>query len=192
MIDKKFSGINRLDYLNRSSLQNELNNYSRNKNIHQNLLNELKEIDNLLEELAGHKQLFLDQYPIHRDIRTDNLLWNKNGLSGLLDFENVSDESDILIKDLAVLISSSCWENGFVQEKIKSIIDGYIQYRTISIDESNILPLIIIAGAVEDALYQIWLFSNRSNRDVKLMKSNIREFVEIAKKADDVKQIVRI
>src|SRR5713101_4085689 len=71
-------------------------------------IRESEKIERLLEDLDDTAYRDLGRYPIHRDIIPENLLWKKDKLVGLIDFEHVSSSDEAVVKDIAVTMQFCC------------------------------------------------------------------------------------
>lgn len=101
----------RTDSLNRDALHEELNELmdiiSQNPKTPTNILDLISQVGTALNLLSEHTAPHGRQHPIHRDLRPSNILWdNENRICGILDFENVSDSGDILLRDLSISLLS--------------------------------------------------------------------------------------
>ncbi len=128
----------------------------------------LKEIEKLLpilEKLDSSKYGKLKQYPIHRDLNPENVLWQDKKLIGIVDFENVS-MNEPLIKDLSIVLQLGCAKDGgrLNVSKARHFIKEYIKFRRISVEELRLLPSIITAAYIEDFNYAYWMLKNDPER----------------------------
>ncbi len=159
------SKSHRADTLNRGVLRRELDELanltaqrSKTQNEIANLISQVKEALNLLSDYPAPNAT---QYPIHRDLRPSNILWdNENRICGILDFENVSDAGDILLRDLSVaLLSLGIASN-------KSLTDVFLAeyqlWQPLQSDYHQSLPLIHLSGIIEDVSYAIWRWMNQN------------------------------
>ena len=108
----------------------------------------------------------LKQYPIHRDLNPENIIWKDRKISGIIDFDNVSELNDTLIKDVSIVIQYCC-PNKLKKlefEKAKFFINEYRKYRKLSEEEIKLLPEILAAAFIEDFSFQYWLMNNDSGR----------------------------
>lgn len=62
----------------------------------------------MLKNLQVKGYANLNTYPLHADIKGDNLIWNKKNIIGVIDFDNVGRFNDTIIKDIANFIQFSC------------------------------------------------------------------------------------
>src|SRR5581483_6534621 len=70
---------------------------------------------------------------IHGDLFRDNVLWQNDSLTALLDFESAADGP--FAYDLAVAILAWCFGDDFDRELVKAMIEGYESVRTLSSSE---------------------------------------------------------
>jgi Ser/Thr protein kinase RdoA (MazF antagonist) len=124
----------------------------------------------------------LKQFPIHRDIGPENILWENRRISGIIDFENVGISNDVLVKDLAMVIQSALTsDQGFIDiVRAKYFIDEYRKHRSISMKEIELIPDIVVSIFIDNFNYSYWLVNNDSNRrKVKWIRDNAAGAVRI-------------
>jgi Ser/Thr protein kinase RdoA (MazF antagonist) len=138
-----------------------------------------KKMVDILEKLDTKDYNFLKQYPIHRDLNPENLIWKKGRLTGIIDFENVGNSKDVLARDIAVIMQYFCKKNKskFDIEKARFFIKEYKKHRKLQKEEIKILIDLIIATNIEDFAYTYYLIVNNPKR-TKL--SNLRKYSKIA------------
>ena len=115
----------------------------------------------------------LRTYPLHADIKGDNLIWNRKNLVGIIDFDNVGRLNDTIIKDIANFIQFSCREKAGYKinlQKAKSFIDTYRKYREIKSSEIKFIPNLIISHYIDFFNYTYWLLQNNPQ---KIKKDNL-------------------
>lgn len=165
------------DIYQKNALIEELLTYQQfaNKTVKPTAINEFVRLQSpkllhIIETLNTKNISLLPLYAIHRDLTPKNLLWKKNQLIGLLDFENVSNAHDPFIKDLAVLVNHYCknteksYETDF--NKAKYILQQYSYTRPLSIVEITLLPEFLVADSIENLCYQLWQYY-QYNKDTK-------------------------
>lgn len=154
----------------------------------------LEEVNSFLEKIGHHpkdekKKIFLEEsnklipllnrlnvkgysklkkYPLHRDINPENTLWKNKKLVGVIDFENVGEIKDTLMKDITGMLQYSCRDKKHKYKLdlklVKFFLKEYKKYHPLSKTEISFLPEIIIAGAVEDFSYSYWMLLNDPER----------------------------
>jgi len=125
-------------------------------------LREANKLLPLLERLEPkHETLSrLSKYPLHRDITPDNLVWRKNRLVGLIDFENVGRYSEPLIKDISVFFQYACRENLHLDvDLIGYFLHEYRKYHSLAEGEIKLIPNLVVAGFIEDFSYAYWMIN---------------------------------
>ncbi|MBT7567490.1 phosphotransferase [archaeon] len=110
----------------------------------------------------------LKKYSLHRDIGPENTLWKNKKLVGVIDFENVGEIKDTLIKDLAVMLQYSCRDKTYKYKLdlklVKFFLKEYKKHHPLSRTEISFIPEIIIAGAIEDFSYSYWMLIHDPER----------------------------
>lgn len=127
----------------------------------------------ILKDLKVGKYGNLNTYPLHTDIKGDNLIWNGKNLTGIIDFDNIGRVNDTIIKDIANFIQFSCKNkkgHGINLQKSKSFINAYIKYRAINSSDIKFIPNLIISHYIDFFNYTYWLLQNDSD---KVKKSNL-------------------
>jgi homoserine kinase type II len=128
-------------------------------------LHETKKIIPILRNIQIKEYSKLKKYAIHRDLNPENLLWRGNRLSGVLDFENVSQGNDCFIKDICVIFQyGASKKNRLNIAKAKFFINEYKKYRKLENREIKLIPEIMAAGYIEDFEYQYWKVENDKGR----------------------------
>ncbi|MFT5143054.1 MAG: homoserine kinase type II [Thalassolituus oleivorans] len=92
---------------------------------------------------------------IHADLFYDNLLWENGQLRAFIDFEEA--ESDDLIFDLAVGIIGMCADGERIaMDKVRALISGYSQVRTLERAEEDLLQAVTEYAAVTVSCWRYW------------------------------------
>lgn len=151
-----------------NSFRKKIINKSKKEKKERIFLEESEKLIPLLNGLNSKKYAKLPKYSLHRDINTENTIWKNRKLIGLIDFENVSEIKDTLIKDIAGMLQYSCRDK---KSKYKTdlklarfFIKEYKKYHKLSNEEIKFIPDIIIAGAIEDFSYSYWMLINDTKR----------------------------
>ena len=122
------------------------------------------ELVNLVREL---KYPDLPFFPIHRDISSENVIFDKDKLIGVIDFDNVSVYNEPLVKDIANLFLYSCFNKNKREELnfrlAKSFFKMYSRTRKLSREEIIAIPILAVMGCLEDLNYEYWLYKNESS-----------------------------
>ena len=149
---KNSMGIKNLDPLLKS-IKFRSNKFS---NLEKFLVNNLKEI----------KKNWPKKLPkgiIHGDLFIDNIFFNKNKLSGIIDFYFAAN--DYFMYEIAICINALCFDNKkskfkINKQKIKSLIQGYESIRKISLKEKKSLNILCRGAAMRYFLTRLYDYSN--------------------------------
>lgn len=149
---KNSMGIKNLDPLLKS-IKFRSNKFS---NLEKFLVNNLKEI----------KKNWPKKLPkgiIHGDLFIDNIFFNKNKLSGIIDFYFAAN--DYFMYEIAICINALCFDNKkskfkINKKKIKSLIKGYESIKKISLKEKKSLNILCRGAAMRYFLTRLYDYSN--------------------------------
>ncbi len=134
---------------------------------HKIFLAECVKLMPLLESLKSDYYKKLPQYPLHRDLNPENILWEGNKISGIIDFENVGTMNDNFITDIAIAImfaTTTEKEHKLDLNKTRKFLEVYQKYRRLSKQEIELIPDIIMAGFIGAFSWQYWLQLNDPER----------------------------
>ncbi len=147
------------------------------------LLTLLPEDDALLlkNELAEYAVHSLDDLPkgvIHADLFRDNVLFEKEHLTGLLDFYNACN--DCLLYDVAITVNDWCvTDSGELDfERARALCMGYQAERKLSAAEQNIWPLMLRIAAMRFWLSRLWSYYHPKEGELTFQKNPV-EFKNI-------------
>jgi homoserine kinase type II len=90
---------------------------------------------------------------IHGDLFRDNVLWDGNVISAILDFEQASGGS--LAYDLAVCINDWCWIGAPRIDLARALLSGYQAIRPLTAGDREALPYEIRASAARFTITRI-------------------------------------
>ena len=149
---KNSMGIKYLDPLLKS-IKFRSNKFS---NLEKFLINNLKEI----------KKNWPKKLPrgiIHGDLFIDNIFFNKNKLSGIIDFYFAAN--DYFMYEIAICINALCFDNKkskfkINKQKIKNLIKGYESIKKISLKEKKSLNILCRGAAIRYLLTRLYDYSN--------------------------------
>jgi len=129
-------------------------------------LKEIIKLKTLIKNLKDKKCKKLKQYSIHRDLGPENILWKNNKISGVIDFENVGLNNDVLVKDLAIFMQRAITSDlGILNlKKARYFVKEYLKLKKLSKNEIELIPDFIIASFIDDANYSYWLIVNDPKR----------------------------
>lgn len=124
----------------------------------------------LAEEINYHLQFIQAQWPkdlpcgiIHGDLFPDNVFFQDNKLSGIIDFYFAC--YDFLMYDIAICLNAWCFEQGgdFNITKAKLMLTHYHKTRPISEAELNALPVLASGAALRFLLTRLydWLHQSK-------------------------------
>ena len=116
----------------------------------------------LKEELDYQNQQSMDKLPrgvIHGDLFCDNILFEGDDVSGVIDFYYAHDSAYVM--DIAIAINAQAIVLGEDdQSRMEAFLDGYSSKRKLSAEEKKALPVLLRLGALRfwvsrlyDALY---------------------------------------
>lgn len=116
-------------------------------------------IDDELHWLAGHWPATLPGGIIHADLFPDNVFFQGDRLSGLLDFYFACH--DLLAYDLAICLNAWCFDvdGGYRKDKGRALLAGYQSVRPLTEAENHALPLLARGAALRFLLTRLhdWL-----------------------------------
>ena len=149
---KNSMGIKNLDPLLKS-IKFRSNKFS---NLEKFLINNLKDI----------KKNWPKKLPngiIHGDLFIDNIFFNKNKLSGIIDFYFAAN--DYFMYEIAICINALCFDKKkskfeINKQKIRSLIKGYESIKKISLKEKKSLNILCRGAAIRYLLTRLYDYSN--------------------------------
>jgi homoserine kinase type II len=120
-----------------------------------------KELAGELDELAARWPRDLPEGVIHADLFPDNVFFDGDELSGLIDFYFACN--DFLAYDLAVCLNAWCFEpdNSFNITKARLMISAYRKVRSCSVAELSALPLLARGAALRFLLTRLYDWLNQ-------------------------------
>ena len=138
--------------------------------------NILDEIQHSFNFLTKYWPTTLPQGLIHADMFPDNVFFNNNKISGVIDF--YFSCIDILAYDLAIAINAWCFEDDltFNNEKFDALIKGYSSIRNLSEEELFYLPLLSQAAAIRFLLTRLYDWVH-TPKNANVVNKNPREYI---------------
>lgn len=105
-------------------------------------------VDGLMRRLHSDWAKDLPQGIIHADLFPDNVFFDGENLSGLIDFYFACN--DTLAYDLAICLNAWCFESNFEFNITKSqrMLEGYTAIRPLSIAEKDAFPILCLGAAM--------------------------------------------
>ena len=118
---------------------------------------------NNLKEIKKNWPKKLPKGIIHGDLFIDNIFFNKNKLSGIIDFYFAAN--DYFMYEIAICINALCFDNKkskfkINKQKIKSLIKGYESIKKISLKEKKSLNILCRGAAMRYLLTRLYDYSN--------------------------------
>jgi len=128
--------------------------------IHPNLSNI---IEKNLNEIEADWPQNIPSGIIHADLFPDNIFFNKNKLSGIIDF--YFSCNDYYAFEIAICLNALCFEGknenlSFNVTKAKKFIDGYSSVRNLSEDEKKSLKILCKGAAIRFLLTRVFDYLN--------------------------------
>jgi len=120
----------------------------------------------LMQNLSNIKKNWPEKLPygiIHGDLFVDNIFFNKDKLSGVIDFYFAAN--DFFMYEIAICINALCFDkknNKFKinKQKVKNLIKGYESVRKITIKEKKSLNILCRGAAIRYLLTRLYDYSN--------------------------------
>ena len=120
----------------------------------------------LIQNLSNIKKNWPSKLPsgiIHGDLFIDNIFFNKDKLSGVIDFYFAAN--DFFMYEIAICINALCFDkkrNKFKinKQKVKNLIKGYESVRKITIREKKSLNILCRGSAIRYLLTRLYDYSN--------------------------------
>ena len=122
-----------------------------------------KFLTNNLKEIKKNWPSKLPQGIIHGDLFIDNIFFNKDKLSGVIDFYFAAN--DIFMYEIAICINALCFDHKnskfeMNKQKIKKLIKGYESVKKISLKEKKSLNILCRGAALRYLLTRLYDYSN--------------------------------
>jgi len=107
---------------------------------------------------------------IHADLFPDNIFFNKNKLSGIIDFYFACN--DFYAYEIATCLNAWCFEqnNEFNISKAKALLSNYNLHKKFSSEELECLPLLARASALRYLLTRLIDFHTREDSELIIKK----------------------
>ena len=107
---------------------------------------------------------------IHADLFPDNIFFNKNKLSGIIDFYFACN--DFYAYEIATCLNAWCFEqnNEFNISKAKALLSNYNLHKKFSSEELECLPLLARASALRYLLTRLMDFHTREDSELIIKK----------------------
>ena len=120
----------------------------------------------LIQNLSNIKKNWPSKLPsgiIHGDLFIDNIFFNKDKLSGVIDFYFAAN--DFFMYEIAICINALCFDkkrNKFKinKQKVKNLIRGYESVRKITTGEKKSLNILCRGAAIRYLLTRLYDYSN--------------------------------
>ena len=120
----------------------------------------------MIQNLSNIKKNWPSRLPsgiIHGDLFIDNIFFNKDKLSGVIDFYFAAN--DFFMYEIAICINALCFDkknNKFKinKQKVKNLIKGYESVRKITIKEKKSLNILCRGAAIRYLLTRLYDYSN--------------------------------
>ena len=165
-IGKFHKASNKLKLYRRNSMSiNSLNSLLKSINFKSKKItpNLKKVLEVSLKEIKKDWPTNLPTGIIHGDLFIDNIFFNKDKLSGIIDFYFAAN--DIFMYEIAICINALCFDYKnskfkMNKQKIKKLIKGYESVKKISIKEKKSLKILCRGAAMRYLLTRLYDYSN--------------------------------
>ena len=122
-----------------------------------------KFLANNLNEIKKNWPKKLPKGIIHGDLFIDNIFFNKNKLSGIIDFYFAAN--DYFMYEIAICINALCFDKKsskfkINKNKIRNLIKGYESIRKISLKEKKSLNILCRGAAIRYFLTRLYDYTN--------------------------------
>ena len=114
---------------------------------------------------------------IHADLFPDNIFFEENNLTGIIDF--YFSCNDFYAYEIAICLNAWCFEennNEFNPTKAKYLLGSYNQERKFSNEEVEALPLLARASALRYLLTRLLDFYSHEDSDL-ILKKDPNEYI---------------
>jgi homoserine kinase type II len=140
-----------------------------------------KHLTSVLDDEVAHQQQYLeDKLPkgvIHGDLFADNLLFRRDKLVGVLDFEAACYGK--FLYDLATAVNALCYNDGrYLIERFKALLNGYQSVRILSLAEWDVFPTELRFSALRFTVTRLKDFFLRPMDNGARVNKDFREFFE--------------
>jgi homoserine kinase type II len=120
----------------------------------------------LIQNLNNIKRNWPSKLPngiIHGDLFIDNIFFNKEKLSGIIDFYFAAN--DFFMYEIAICINALCFDQKndkfkINKQKVKNLIKGYESVRKITVKEKKALNILCRGAAIRYLLTRLYDYSN--------------------------------
>ena len=146
-----------------------------------------KKFDNLEKFLKMNFKDIKKKWPkklpsgiIHGDLFIDNIFFNNNKLSGIIDFYFAAN--DYFMYEIAICVNALCFDkskNRFIlnKKKVKNLIKGYESIKNISNKEKNSLNILCRGAALRYFLTRLYDYTN-TPKTALIMIKDPREYYQ--------------
>jgi homoserine kinase type II len=122
-----------------------------------------KFLSNNLKDIKKNWPTKLPHGIIHGDLFIDNIFFNKNKLSGIIDFYFAAN--DYFMYEIAICINALCFDLKNLKfkinkQKVKSLIQGYESVKKISLKEKKSLNILCRGASMRYLLTRLYDYSN--------------------------------
>ena len=119
-----------------------------------NFHNEIKLVSKSINEMENQFPKNLDKALIHADLFPDNIFFENNKVTGVIDFFFTC--YDTVIYDLSTLINSWFFTNKFDESNCKIFLNNYFDITNLSNDEKNSFNFYLRASAIRFFLTRLY------------------------------------
>lgn len=134
------------------------------------MLNHIDFMDNVLKKIV--KMRFKGKFiPVHTDFHTHNLLFSKDKLVGILDFDNLG--FSLKVKDVSHAIQETCLvKRRLNKKKMKFFIKEYSKYNSLSKREIDMIVPLILRYALINSWWAYTELEKRKDLRYTILKND--------------------
>ncbi len=125
----------------------------------------------------------LPRGPIHGDLFRDNVLWEGDVLSALIDWESAADGP--FVQDLAIVLLAWCYGDDFDWPLARALVEGYGAVRSLEEEEERAFFKVLMRSAARFAVTRVTDFHLRE-AELRASGAVFKDFRRFARRIEDL------